>query len=76
MKITYPKILVTGLETSEQFVPVQTGTGLLISSGSVRVTGAQTQATILEVRRSPARTVEVSAQLEPESQTRTALFHL
>lgn len=76
MKITYPNIVVTGIETSEQFVPVQTETGLLISSGSVRVTGAQTQAAILEVRRSPARTVEVSAQAEPESQTTTALFPL
>lgn len=70
MKITYPNITVSGLETSQQFVPVQTETGLLVSSGSVRVTGAQTQATIVEVRRSPIRTVEVPAYLEPESQTR------
>lgn len=59
MKVTYPNTTVSGLENSQQFVPVQNGTGLLVSSGSVRVTGAQqTQATIVEVRRPPIQTVE------------------
>ena len=71
MKLTYQHTIVSGLGPSQQFVPVQTGTGILVSSGSVRVTGAQAQAAVVEVRLPQSRTVELAGYIEPESQTTT-----
>jgi len=53
MNTKYPNITVSGLNSLQQFVPVQSGTGILVSSGSVRVTGEQAQASVMELRESP-----------------------
>lgn len=65
MKITFPTTTVSGLDVAQQFIPVAKETGVLASSGSTKVTGAQTrQSTVVEVRRGPTRTVELPFYLE------------
>jgi hypothetical protein len=65
MKIIFPTTTVSGLYVEQQFVPVAKETGVLVSSGSTRVTGAQAQSTVVvEVRRGPTRTVEMPFYLE------------
>ncbi len=76
MKITYSTIIVSGLESLQQFVPVQAETGLLVSSGSIRVTGAQTQPAIVEVRTPPTRTFETPTRLVTESRATARLTSL
>jgi hypothetical protein len=64
MNPTNAHVTISGLENSQQFVPVQSGTGVLVSSGSVRVTGAGTGATLIEVRTLSGRTVEAPTYFE------------
>lgn len=73
MKPTHNDAVVYGLET-QQFVPVQNATGILVSSGSVRVTGAQTEVAVVEVRNTPDRTVAAPSYFEPASQSKTGMI--
>lgn len=69
--MNYPNVTLYGFETSQQFVPIRAETGMLASSGSVRVTGTLAPATIVEVRTSPARTLEVPEFVRRENETVT-----
>lgn len=64
-------IIVSGSANSQQFVPVQTGTGVLVSTGSVHVTGVQTEATVVEVRRGPVGTGDVPSYFGAVSEAKT-----
>jgi hypothetical protein len=66
MKVTYPNIEVSGMDAAQTFLPVHSETGVIVSSELVRVTELQAQATVVEVRRTPARTVEAPTYLEHE----------
>ncbi len=73
MKQPRTTVIVSGFASSQQFVPVQTGTGILVSSGSVHVTGAQTEATVVEVRRGPVGTGDVPSYPGTASEAKTGM---
>jgi hypothetical protein len=73
MKQERATITVSGFASSQRFVPVQTGTGVLVSSGSVHVTGAQTEATVVEVRKGPVGTGDVPGDFSTASEATTGM---
>lgn len=75
MKQTFTTVKFCGMET-QQFVPVQSETGVLASCASVRVTGARVEpvaTAVIEVRVAPERTVEVKNYLPTFSHAETAV---
>ncbi len=75
MKQSLASVRICGMET-QQFVPVQGQTGVLVSSASVHVTGAlvgPTASAVIEVRALPDQTAGIESCLPTFSMAETAV---